>query len=388
MIPTEELAAWLAGEADPAVAARVESAMAEDPDVAARVAALRRVEELLAAVPTPVPSDEAVGRITAAAMASARDVLDAEDEASEAAGARSAGRGLAGAGAAASGRPSGAGRDADGRSPAGAPRSASPSGALTWSNLWSSWVTRAVAAAAIVALVAVGALTVGPGGLLGGDDSAQEDSFASADMATEESLEMATEAAVAEDSATEAAAGPTEDQATPSSGGDSGAVSAAPIPTSWAELVEGSQPHVVATPEGDVLMLDVGRRLDTFTVGPGVTATQEPGVDDGDDFLTPAILTEWLRVTLPDADGLAPGDLVADDGLVTEPEADRVRDCLTRREADADPSDPVVVVAFVGAAITVDTPGDDGGPRNMVALVDEEATVELRDAATCTPIDE
>ena len=387
MIPTEELAAWLAGEADPAVAARVESAIAEDPDVAARVAALRRLDDLLAAVPAAAPSDEAAGRIAAAAMASARDVLDAEEaNASSAEGARAAGRGLVGAGAAPPGGQPGAGRAAGDSGPVGRRGAAGWSDGLTWSNLWSSWTGRALAAAATVALVAAGVLTIGPGGLLGGDDSV-EMSFSDAgedergaDAALDESMEESgvedsTDLAAAEEleAATESAAGP--------------AAATSSVAASWAELVDASQPHLVATSQGDVVMLDVGQGLDTFTIGPGAGVTEQPPVDDGEEFLSPAIITEWLRVTLPDADGLAPGEAVADDGLVTEPEADRVRECLAARASDAAASLPSVVVALVGSVSMV--PGtDDPIRRDALALVDEEATVDLRDAATCLPIDE
>lgn len=398
MIPDEELAAWLAGEAGPAVAARVESAVAEDADLAARVEAIRRADGLLAAVPAVGPTPDAVSRITRSAMAAAAEVLDAEESA---AGVSSGSRVGAGAGVRAeTGAGAGAGaagRRAGGASPGGAEDAGGWGDTLSWRGLWSTWTGRVVAAAAIVALVAAGAITMDTAGMLGADDSAEslaaDDTAAEAGGSTAAGADMAGDAgatATAEARDEVAAAAPMEEME-----GQTEAMSAdAPegdsdLPTSWAQLVEASQPHLLATPDGEVVVLDVGPRLDVFTAGsPGLAPVDDAGTTE---LVSEAVLTEWLRVALPEALPLAPGTEVGADGLVTRPEADRVLACLAAPPTTTSTPRPGVVVALVGTATPPDaatspdgtTTSPDASGRPAVALVAANATVEVRDAETC-----
>lgn len=87
MISGEELAAYAAGEADPAVVTRVEAALAHDGAVARRLAAIRAVDDELAAWSTPDLGDAGVTRLLAAvdaeleALASSTRDLAGEDAA-------------------------------------------------------------------------------------------------------------------------------------------------------------------------------------------------------------------------------------------------------------------------------------------------------------------
>ena len=396
MIPDEELAAWLAGEADPAVAARVESALSEDADLAARVEAIRRADELLAALPAVVPSPEAVSRITRSAMAVATEVLHAEQSGAGVASGSGV-RAGAGAGVRAGTGAGAVGRRAEGGPPGGAEGGGGWGDTLSWRGLWSTWTGRVVAAAALVLLVAAGVITMDPGGMLGGEDSAgslaADDTAAEAGGSTAGGADDAGGRATATSEASDemAAAAPMEEMEEQTEAMSADALAGdVDLPTSWAELVEASQPHLLATPEGEVVVLDVGPRLDVFTAGsPGLGPVDDTGTTD---LVSEAVLTEWVRVALPEALPVAPGTAVADDGLVTEPEADRVLACLVARATATSTPLPDVVVALVGtasppaSASDVATTSPDASGRPAVALVGADATVEVRDAETCVPL--
>jgi len=305
----------------------------------------------------------------------------------------------------------GAGAGAAGRRAGGAPPGAAPGGAedaggwgdtLSWRGLWSTWTGRVVAAAAIVALVAVGAITMDTAGMLGADDSAEslaaDDTAAEAGASTAAGADMAGDAgstATAE-ARDEVAAAPMEEMEEQTEAMSADALEGdVALPTSWAELVEASQPHLLTTPDGEVVVADVGPRLDVFTAGsPGIAPLDDAGATE---LVSEAVLTEWLRIALPDALPLAPGAEVASDGLVTRPEADRVLACLAARATASSTPRSDVVVALVGRATPPDaatspdgtTSSDapatspDASGRPAVTLVAANATVEVRDAETC-----
>lgn len=169
MITGEELAAYAAGEADPAVVARVESALPDDPALAARLDRLRRVDDLLGELGpiTMTPAEEA--RLQAAVD---RDLADlAAPRAGTEAGSE-AGGGVAG------------GEVVD----LASRRAASASGRRSARD-WFDPARLAGVAAALVVVVGIGAIVLNGSGLSGSDDGAE-----SADLAAAPGEETATAA--------------------------------------------------------------------------------------------------------------------------------------------------------------------------------------------------
>lgn len=381
VITNDELAAWLAGEADPAVAARVESALPGDSDLAARVERIRAADELLASMPDAAPSDDAVQRIAMAAQRDASNHLDLE---------------AAKAGVATDGRPA-----------------SSPSG---WAGIdWTGWTARAAALAAIFVLVAVG-VGLERGTVFGtrltgnSDDSADgEGSLAAADDATEEmaaeSLELGDQdsatAAMPEAGAdapeaveeaeaatgTEAAADTAQAQALRTAPG--GRIS----DETWATIVGDDVPSVLATPDGDVLLLGVGSRLDLLLTA----ADQDDASAEADEsdtvvpsgseaaFLQPATTIDpatvqaWGEAAAPDAQPVDPGTIDPGDDVSTTPEL--AADCLARRgDVVADANPPAAEVEVVVAGNT------QAGAVPLQAFVDVDGGIAVVDPTTCEPL--
>jgi len=378
VITNDELAAWLAGEADPAVAARVESALPRDGDLAARVERIREADELLADLPEVAPSAEAMQRIAMAAQRDASTHLDLE---------------AAKAGA------------SDGR-PAGSSNG--------WAGIdWTGWTARAAAVAAIFVLVAVGVGlergTVFGTRLTGNStDSADgEGSLAAADDATEEmaaeSLELGDE-----DSATaampEAGADAPEavEEAEAATGTEAAADTAQGLRSApggrvsdetWATIVGDDVPTVLATPDGDVLLLGVGSRLDLLLtdVDPDDASAEadesDTAVLSGSEaaFLQPATTTDpttvqaWGDAAAPDAQPVDPGTIDAGDDVSTTPEL--AADCLARRgDVIADANLPAAEVEVVIAGNT------QAGAVPLQAFVDADGGIVVVDPTTCEPL--
>lgn len=142
-VSSEQLAAWLAGRAEPDVAAAIEQRLPDDADLQARVEALRVADRALADWDDPEATPDAIERIVVRALDDARDVLDAQ--------------------------------------PASTADAATPTPGRSW-----GWLGRLAAAGAAVVAVVVGATMLWSGGddagpspaVLSGADSAGEDEAA------------------------------------------------------------------------------------------------------------------------------------------------------------------------------------------------------------------
>lgn len=328
MITSEELAAWLAGAADPATAARIDAALLDDPDLAARLDRLRDAERLLAlaAAQPPLPDEAATRRIHEAATRAASDHLDL-----------AAARAARAQGNATSSAPGGTAR-AD----------TAPGGTAAW---LSSWGVRAAAVAAAVALVVavVSLETLSNDGAIVADGTIERATDAAMDDSTAAAAEFATEAEA------------TADQETADELVEEGAEAAAAAPLdgpieSWADLVRGAPVGTVATSVGPVLTVDVGQRM--------------AAIDDLEDWVIAENRAAWQQ-DLPQPLPTAPPDRTVAD--TDRPVADIVAACVVPGLADGAAASVVVVV------------GTSAGGEAMVAVVDGEGTVDLLDTATCLP---
>ncbi|MBY5161232.1 hypothetical protein [Salsipaludibacter albus] len=303
MITGEELAAYAAGEADPALVARVESALPGDPELAARLARLQRLDDLLVGVPVVTMTDEEAARLASAVDADLAALAD------ERAAAATAGAGAAaGVGAAAS-----AGGDDPGEVVDLASRRSARTTATGAGQAWFDPMRLVGVAAAL--LVVVGVAAVALNGVGGGDDMAGSADMAAApreaseaDTATEEMMELPTgteEAMAATEAATEA-------------GGDETAAAAAGDPMMAAIPVIDDQRVVPDVSDIDPTALR--QRLEPLV---DLGAIDEPEEDSADGE---------TATDTSDAVGIA-------DGQVTDVDVETVADCL--------PTDLPVIVAEV-----------------------------------------
>lgn len=405
VISNEELAAWLAGEADPAVAAQVESALPDDLALAGRLDEIRQADSLLAAMPaSPAPSEAAIQRITAAAMRAANDHLDFEAAHTAEAAARSnRGSGLAGVMGRAGTSPSGRGE----------PRMAGHAGSSDdpgnwWRRIdWSGWPFRLAAAFGVVALVGVGVGVERLASVGGGQDATtmaadQMDDQAEAEgLAPEldnsaggadvdDNLERATEAAAAEQAPDEAEAGLAQGQ------GEDGSTAASeetlnatrPLKATisdaqWAELVADDVPTILVTPDGDVGLLAIGTRFEVLVSATTIGASGRDPFDEA--FRSPPLqvasttVQQWIDDVMPLASTIDSSVFDATDDVRSGPEL--ARDCVARRSlavADLEPPAPGVVAVLAGIGQPSASPWQ--------ALVDADGGIVVVDAVTCDPV--
>ncbi len=293
MITGEELAAYAAGEADPALVARVESALPGDTDLVARLARLRELDEALAGLgPVAMTADEAARLTSAVDLELARLAEGSASEEAAATGAAATGGDVV---------------DLAGHRAARDRRTRRSRGAAV--REWFDPMRLAGVAAALV--VVVGVATLVANGFGGGDDALesvgeaarveaggdQSEALMPLPTGTAEAIEEMTEAAAA-DGSTETAMG---------------AAGATPIP-----IIDDQR----VVPEADDIDPTVLRqRLEPLV---DLGAIDEPAEDEAGE--------ETAAVGEPDAVGIA-------DGRVTEADAEVVDACL--------PTDLPVIVAEV-----------------------------------------
>lgn len=420
MITNEELAAWLAGEADPAVTSQVESALPDDPALVARIDRIRAADSLLAAMPaSPPPADAAVQRITAAAMRAASDHLDLEAAGTAETGARgNRGTRLGGA----MGR-AGIGTSG-GREPQTAAYAGSSDDTAGWLGRidWSGWPVRLAAAVGVVALVGVGFGVERLGnvgerqdlGTVAADEMADQagaealpperdgdargevgsDEFAAATAAaTASAPENAPENAPVDASGNasvesfdeELAQGQTGDGA--EAGNDQSLSAVRPLDSrvsdgQWAEAVADGVPTILSAPAGDVALLTIGKRFESLIM---TSEIDTQGRDKSDNaFRSPSLqvssttVQQWIDGVTPTATTIDSNDLDTTDDVRTGPEL--ARDCVARRSlavADVVPAAPDVVAVLTGVG--------QGNAGRLHALVDADGGIVVVDAATCDP---
>ncbi len=381
MITNEELAAWVAGEADPAVAARVESALPLDLDLTARIESIRATDALLAGMPDVAPSEEATERIAMAARRAASNHLDLE----------AARAGTAGAG------------DAAGR--------AGARGGIDWTG----WTARVAALTAIVVLVGVG-VGLERGTILGtrledsavdGGDEAVSSQVAAGDAAESgeaESMDAAAdtaETAGGEDEAGDDAVADTtvaapqeleQAEADEPAAGTEAAADVRSVPggrigdQAWSDIVGDATPVVLPAAQGDVLVLPVGSRMDLLFASAELPREGGETFDGDADaaFRSPpttmsaATVADWSGAVRPAAAPVDPDSVERGDDVATMPEL--VDACLARRDAAVagmDPPAPPIEVVITGTTAV--------GGLPLQALVDSDGGIVVVDAVTCEP---
>lgn len=215
MITGEELAAYAAGEADPAVVARVESALPDDPDLAARLDRLRRVDDLLGEL----------GPITMTSAEESRLQAAVERDLAALAAASDAGGTVGGvAGAAAGGEVV----DLASRRTSSGRRAARD---------WFDPARLAGVAAALVVVIGIGAIVLNGSGLGGSDDAGESADLAAAPggetataARTDSMMDLPTATAEALEAETEAVAGDAAEAASEAAGGtDEASLSEIPV---------------------------------------------------------------------------------------------------------------------------------------------------------------
>lgn len=328
MITGEELAAYAAGEADPALVARVESALPDDPSLAGRLERIRQVDELLGAVDPITMSTAETDRLTAAierdlaGLAAAPDVEGVPGDELVGLSARGA---------------------------TGPGRSGRGSGRTGWWE-WLDPMRLAGAAAALVVVIGVGAVVLN--GMGGGDDSATDSAAPAADTA--ESLDGSGEAlmplpSTAEESLDSAARTATEaatDAATETAeGADEFSSTAAAAEGLLIPVVDDAR---VVLRAADIDPTPLRQRLEALV---DLDAIQEPAADDADG----AAASEPPS----DAVGIA-------DGRVSATDREAVDACL-----------PVAESAVIVAEVIVLAPDR----AAIIYLLDDRAVVV--DADTC-----